>query len=314
MRVNVEDKMLSDPRFKQLGQLLRMSHFEAFGRCLPVWLAAQQRRSEYMTIALVDALAERPGFAEAMIETDLAVDCEGGQIRLRGVAARLVQLRVLDQKREKANEAKLARQLAETPRPSPVGKSRGEVRAGPHGGVPRIDQDQDPLSGSGSDSPELPDLEAVARAEREAPAGPVDPGGPRSDRRRKLMGAVWQHASQCHLELKRSGIDKTAPGWPAMPMGDAARELGLRIDALVEGDAPDWEAAEIVIRRRVAVAVAEAKRESRLDWFTPARMWAAKSFEIASAMSPEQAARPRGSRSPPNGPPTDDGPRRFKDL
>lgn len=316
MRVNVEDKMLADPRFKQLGQLIRSSCFDAFGRCLVVWMTAQQRRNEFMTPALIDALAERPGFAEAMIEADLAVHADDGLIRLRGLSERLTVIRELDRKRELANQAKADKKVSQTtnlsPRQSRVHspvESRGEVPCG----VPPIDQDQDQiLSGSGSGSgsasttrPELPDPEAIVGAER-------DPGGPRSDRRRKLMTAVWQYAYEKHYALKRSGIDPSAPNWPGIPTGDSAVELGKRIDSLL-GDPPDWGETEAVVRRRVDVAAVEAKREGRLDWFTPSRIWAAKSFEIGTQISPEQAARPRGARASPGGN-ADPEPRRFKDL
>lgn len=85
---------------------------------------------------------------------------------------------------------------------------------------------------------------------------------------------------------------------------DEVKELLSRIDELTEGDSPNWERAAEVIRNRIDVAAAEARRDKTLRWFIPARMWNPKSFAVAKDMSPEQAAVPRrgGAGPEPRGP------------
>lgn len=130
--------------------------------------------------------------------------------------------------------------------------------------------------------------------------------------RRRLVTFAWQYAGERYRELEREGIDPSAvPNcWNGLPSAnsDEMRELKARIDELLDGKAPTYEAAEDVIKRRIDVAAAEARRDRRRDYMTPPRMWNPKSFSIASSMSPAQASRPR------NGPPRaeDRGVTRFK--
>lgn len=279
MRVNVEDKMLSDPRFKQLGQLLRMSHFEAFGRCLPVWLAAQQRRSEHMTAALIDALAECPGFADAMISAGLASMGSDEQVRLRGMAARLVQLRDWDSKREKANEAKLAKKLAEVP----VGKSRGEVPAGVPGGVPTIDTDTDSPSGSGSPTSQPPDLSAGGDLER--------------TRRQEIRKKIWTHLAKVREEIA-SEFGLTIRPLPAQDAGERALAMWL----LEAGDRGEADAMHVV-----AVYAAEARAIRSVQWLTGG-MFEERSRRRALGMTTADAA--KRAKSAPSS--NDRGLTRFK--
>ncbi|MGN6107263.1 MAG: hypothetical protein ACTHU0_19300 [Kofleriaceae bacterium] len=110
---------------------------------------------------------------------------------------------------------------------------------------------------------------------------------------RRLVGDAWQYAGQSYTKLGLEGVDPTAPNcWSGLPPADSdpMQELRARIDELLRGQAPSFDLAREVIRRRIDVAAAEARRDGRRDYMTPARLWAAKSFAIASAMSPEQVA------------------------
>lgn len=125
---------------------------------------------------------------------------------------------------------------------------------------------------------------------------PLGAAKDRDETRRRLIRFAWQHAGKRYGELGAEGIDPTAPNcWSGLPVAssDAMLELKARINELLDGAAPSYELAEEVLRRRIDVAAAEGRRDRRRDYMTPARMWAAKSFAIASAMSPQQAARPR---------------------
>lgn len=125
-RVNVDDVAFMDRRFKLLGGRLSMAWQEAIGRCLPVWALAYAKRSAILPAGDIDALAERPGFAAALLDVDLAVEDEGG-VYLRGVADRIDFLLIQDAKREKARQAKLSAAGVTSPRRP----SRGTDRSGP---------------------------------------------------------------------------------------------------------------------------------------------------------------------------------------
>lgn len=128
-RVNVDDVAFMDRRFKLLGGRLAITWQEALGRCLPVWALCYHKRSAILAAGDIDALAERRGFAAAMLGVDLAAEDEGG-LYLRGVADRIDFLLIQDAKREKARQAKLeAHGVASPRRPS-----RGTGR--PHGDSP----------------------------------------------------------------------------------------------------------------------------------------------------------------------------------
>jgi hypothetical protein len=119
------------------------------------------------------------------------------------------------------------------------------------------------------------------------------------DPRIRLNHAAWTYAAGEHAKLRASGIDPTAIAWPLMPVGAAMADLTARTRELTQGDHPDFAEAERVHRRRVDVAVAEAKRDNvrHLRWFTPARFYESGPFWKAAEMSPQQAAARRGPAS-----------------
>ncbi len=293
MRVNVDGKMLADPRFKKLGQRLRVSHFEAFGRVLPVWMMAYENRSAFMSPDDVDALGELAGLADAMIACDLAV-AQDGTLRLRGVEERVRWLLEQDRKRDLAAQARRAKR---SPKPSPSTSPGTFPREVPRE-FPDQDQEQehdhDLISGSGSTAPsELPDFGATVRAERVQPA-PSGYRRPRDEQRRRLWVDSWTLAGLEHAKLKAEGIDPHAMNcWSGTPSAgsEEGKALFERIDELTLGDDPDWDAARDRIRNRVLVAAAEARaKHKHLRYFTPMALWNAKSFAIAAALSPAQVA------------------------
>lgn len=115
MRVNVDDIAFMDRRFKLLGGRLSMTWQEALGRCLPVWALAYAKRTAILPAGDVDALAERPGFADAMVLVDLASEEPSGAVYLCGVNDRIDFLLMQDAKREKAREARLAAAGVQSP-------------------------------------------------------------------------------------------------------------------------------------------------------------------------------------------------------
>ncbi len=134
---------------------------------------------------------------------------------------------------------------------------------------------------------------------KQLPPGIPEPGSGR-DPRVQLALDAWRYGALKHSELKGEGIDPTAIGWGITPAGDAWKACKARVeDVLHELPEPiDWGAARDVFRRRVDVAAIEARKNKRLDWFIPIRMWDPKSFAIGSSMSLEQAARSSARAGP----------------
>jgi len=153
MRVNVDDIAFMDRRFKLLGGRLGMAWQEALGRCLPVWALAYAKRTPILPAGDIDALAERTGFAAAMVAVDLASEEPSDGVYLCGVNDRIDFLLMQDAKREKAREARLAA-VGIKKSPGPSRGKRNESPGPSRGEVPR----------TGSYSPDLapdhlPDLE-----------------------------------------------------------------------------------------------------------------------------------------------------------
>lgn len=152
MRVNVDDKMLSDPRVILAAADLGITVFEFIGRCIAVYMAAYHNRSPIMPRRNVDALAQRPGFVDAMLAEDLATPIGDDlvAVRLRGVTERIEFLQIQDAKRAMANAAK--RRKAGLPPEHAPGLPPGRHPGLPYSPSPARDQDrtQDRDPGMGS--------------------------------------------------------------------------------------------------------------------------------------------------------------------
>lgn len=90
MRVNVDGEAIGDPRFKRLGRYLKIDWREALGRCFCLWLVAYERRTAIFSMEDVDIIAERDGFAKAMLRAELATAEPGNDaLHLAGVDKRI---------------------------------------------------------------------------------------------------------------------------------------------------------------------------------------------------------------------------------
>ena len=88
MRVNMDSSIATDPRFKLLASDLGISRNELVGALFYVWLACYERRSERLSKRLADASAEIDGFANALVEAELADD-DGDAILVHGATERI---------------------------------------------------------------------------------------------------------------------------------------------------------------------------------------------------------------------------------
>lgn len=115
MRVNMDSSIVSDPRFKLVGQSLGIRHSEVIGCCYLLWLSCYERRSERYSIRLANACVDLSGFAEALIEEELCTDHGDGTMTVHGVEERIAFLKRQAEKGAKGGKAKKKKADAKKP-------------------------------------------------------------------------------------------------------------------------------------------------------------------------------------------------------
>lgn len=295
--VTVRSKALGDRRIVRLAQLAGYpgGDDEALGKMTRLWALCAEQQTNTPEVRHIRACLGPRG-EEHLVESGLGDDKHrdpslgDGVFRVRGCDetdwyfARLEQLANAEAGRARASLAQ--RDVA------------GRFRSGAPPGSFQHDSSDGPasdlLSGSDLPIPELPDPKKIVRAERVEVAT-----GSHRVLRARMFNEAWTYAGLKHEELKVAGVDPHARNcWSHLPDVNAqeSQDLLARITELAIGESPDWNRVRDVIRNRIDVAAAEARRDGTLRWFTPARMWAAKSFSIAKDLSPAQAAQPRGPK------------------
>lgn len=129
----------------------------------------------------------------------------------------------------------------------------------------------------GSSPPELPDPPTIVGAERE-------------DLIRRLVLKANAYAREGHAALLRGGVgadsNPNPNAWSPNAWSDG--EARVRVEELLQ--LGDIAAVEAALTNRINVAIATAETNDSLEYFTPARIWNAKSFAIDVALSPAQVA------------------------
>lgn len=270
-RMSIDDMFLRDPRVKLLATSLGWSKYEARGRLLDVFAVVYDRvdagEDDVLTAVAIDTAAEWDGLAARMLEVGLVEQVAHG-LRIKGAHERTKYLATRESSGRKGGV-----KSGETRRKKAAERAKVTF-AKPEGPSNPIPTAPDPVPDSAS-----PDLHTHARA-----------GG--HPQRGALARKILTYCSQKQSEIKQAGIDPTAPQIAIMPNAEdfGWKALLARVDEQLAAD-PDQ--AEAVLRRRVDVAAAEARRDGSLRWFVPARMFDPRSFAIGVGMSPEQAAKPR---------------------
>lgn len=99
LRVNVDVKILADPRFRLLVFRLKEGVPHVLGRLVMAWMAGYGFKSPILRKEEVDASAELSGFAEALVAVGLAdVQTDAEMVRLRGVAERIPYLQSAEER------------------------------------------------------------------------------------------------------------------------------------------------------------------------------------------------------------------------
>ncbi len=104
-RMSIDDKVCRDPRIAMLAVAVGWSRRETVGcLVLDVWALCYDQETPLVSERLIDASAGLPGFAQSMIDCDLATRDRGGKVRVRGAKDRI---KYLEKKRDAGREGGL---------------------------------------------------------------------------------------------------------------------------------------------------------------------------------------------------------------
>lgn len=303
--VTVRAKAFGDSRIVFLAKLLGCSWNDAFIRLIRLWSVCAEQQTDKPEVRHIRACLEDIQGEKHLVESglgDTIADPNLVVVRVRGCDETdwyYAKLELEGQAEAGRARAATAIRDARGRFVDPGGDRSSQTPAS-------LSPDSDLISGSGSDLPasKLPESGGeIVRAERGSLADQHTvriAGRSNADLRNKLVNAAWNYAALVHTQLKSDGIDPNARNvWSGTNIAEARKMLVAIVADMTQGDEPNWKAAEDTIRNRVDVAAAEARRDHKagqqaaLRWFTPMRMWDAKSFARGAELTPEQAGTPR---------------------
>lgn len=87
-RMSIDDQFLRDPRVRVLASLCGWSVRETRGCLLDVWAVCYDRMTPELSRAVIDVAAERPGFADLLLESELGAAAIG-KVKVAGVEERI---------------------------------------------------------------------------------------------------------------------------------------------------------------------------------------------------------------------------------
>lgn len=183
-RMSIDDMIVRDPRITKLAGLVGWSRRETVG-CLiaDVWPICYDQREAVISSDLVDLAAGQPGFADAMVRSELATWTRGNQrIRIRGAQERIEYL----DKKKRAGSVGGTKSAESRSKKSSTTTDDAQARGNPSASVP------DPVSAS------VPD---VANSEKNSARPSV--GGTRS--RSKPSEPTAEERSTAMFVLQKLG-------------------------------------------------------------------------------------------------------------
>lgn len=96
-RMSVDDSVLRDPRITLLSQLLGWSRRETLGCLIEIWAVCYDRVDSALGVKVINLIAQRDGFADFMLEVELAANTPSGKLRIAGAKERINYLTNLKQ-------------------------------------------------------------------------------------------------------------------------------------------------------------------------------------------------------------------------
>lgn len=86
--IEIEEKLWDDARFRAVALTLNLDLYSVVGRCAKLWQQIILREKDLLTPAEIDFLAEKQGFAAALIKANLA-EKKQKFVRIKGIGERL---------------------------------------------------------------------------------------------------------------------------------------------------------------------------------------------------------------------------------
>ena len=123
-RMSVDDSFCRDPRVLLLAKKAGWSRRETMGALLDVWAVCYDQASYLITEHLIDLSAGLDGFAQLMIESELAGRDRSGRVRISGVKSRIDYL---NHQREAGRQGGLKSGESRSTRPKLASSSRGSL-------------------------------------------------------------------------------------------------------------------------------------------------------------------------------------------
>lgn len=96
-RMSLDDAVLRDPRITLLSQLLGWSRRETLGCLIEIWAVCYDRVDSALGVKVINLIAQRDGFADLMLEVELAANMPSGKLRIAGAKERIAYLANLKQ-------------------------------------------------------------------------------------------------------------------------------------------------------------------------------------------------------------------------
>lgn len=285
-RMSVDDMLGRDPRLLRLAKACGWSRRETAGALvLDVWPLCYDRERPDLADADVDIAAGIDGFAQMMVDAELAARVKPGRVRVAGARKRI---KYLQAKRDAGYHGGL--KSAES-RGKRVKQNSSTTQANVNHGAK---QTASTPQASGNPSDPVPVLvsDPVPVGVCDQTPTPIRTNGFSSPFYRVSTDG-WALAARAHLELKAAGIDSDGYAWPGLPAGSGKDAAVERAKELLEIHGSTVESALATVRRAVDFRVAEARAQRTLRWFIPSRFWAHENFWRAAESSPQQAADPR---------------------
>ncbi len=133
-RMSIDDKVLRDPRITALAKQLGWSRRETLG-CLvaEVWSICYDQESPVISPRMIDIAAGHDGFADALLDCELATRDRSGKLRISGAKERI---EYLDHKKRAGREGGLKSGESRTKEPKQK-PSSGEAHLKQRGSTPQ---------------------------------------------------------------------------------------------------------------------------------------------------------------------------------
>lgn len=96
-RMSVDDAVLRDPRIDILAKLTGWSRRETLGCLIEIWAVCYDRVDHSLGVKVIDMIAKAEGFAQLMLEAELATNTPSGKLRIAGAKERIGYLSNLKQ-------------------------------------------------------------------------------------------------------------------------------------------------------------------------------------------------------------------------